>query len=1579
MTKRTLVCAAVAVVGLLAIPSLASADYQQVSTFAPNGEGATATSMAVNPSGVGGVEAGSVYVGGANRILRYSPTGQLKEAWGWKTIASGPDLPDQVNQIKVSATSGSYELAVQSASGVANFTKGSTVGTFRTEVGAFHVGDILFGSPNVPYGNGTGTIAAGSKTVSALKHEGGDLTVGETIVGPGIPSGTTIVAISEETPLLKQLTLSKAATESLVAAPLRYAAAISAIDSGTSGTIEISVPANGNTNNAGPRTTKDIDHLPATEITAPISTAAGAAELKAALVALPAFEAADLSVSGGPGDAEGTTPYQVTFEGAYTGSPVQIEPTAPKLAGGAPSSAVAISTTVGASTPGFQRCRIFVGDRCSLPYGGVNVEQAEGVGDFRGPEGIAVDPTTGYVYVLNKAGAEATHNMIEVFSADGSEVIARFGDAVDRPIAETPEDLHVSYHILGPESIAVDEAGKIYIGDGYIEGSPSRVMCLRPESPGDYHQYSYCGSSQDIHPGGYPTYIALDDAGHLFVGERELIQEFSLAEPAAAPLCGGAPKGHLTAMTTDPLTGEAFYFNEVASARAIYRLKPCDPQAGHFEEAQVRIQPLPKPDLIGALAFNPTRAWSPNRSPGALYGIDSSSYGGLGEGGYIFAPAEFHPPTVLAESVSDTRTASTVLHAEIDPHGYATHYVFQYLSEAEYQANPAGERFAGAAEAPLGGGQIGSAGVGQGSATLSGLAPDTGYRFRVVASSVCNETGQPCVTDGEAAGFATFPPAPPGLPDHRAYELVSPAHKLGGEVFPADSTVKSCYQECKPRPEIGVFPIQSAPDGEAVSYTGEPFNPAEGAVSDESYVSRRTESGWQTSSLIPTLPLGRETLAFDSTLQTSLLGDEGGDVPELQDTSEPSSLTPLLSQALTEPKFTYAGGSADFSRLFFEANGTLTGETPYAPAPSGVGRELYEWHNGELALVNVLPGNAAVAEGAKFASLFADTYAVSERGDRAYFEYEGNLYARIDGTETVLVSGPERSSPDPLGFRPDVFWRAGADGSRALFSSSEELTEDANTGLGQEVLLSATAGTFKLSFEGQSTGAAGTGNLTAGSTTVSGLSTTAGVFTAGEAISGTGIPAGATIASCSPSCGPAATSLTLSSSPTVTGTGVALRADLSFNAQTAAIQGALEALPTIGHGGVSVSPRNGNPTVVFAGSLAANDSTPLVADGSGLTGTVQLRSFRPGTDLYEWNEGTLVDLTPAGSGSFGFQGILGQSKDLSDIYFVDTAVLPATAGEQNENGEEPSAGEDNLYTYSEGHPRYIATLAASDESSAAEASYSGRFFAFTSTRSLTGYGNLGPCQKVSESKSNIVPCEEVFLYDTASGNLLCASCDPTGEAPIGQSTLRQIGVRRGKVSYPQPRYLTDEGRLFFDSANSLSPRDNNEGVEDVYEFEPYGAGPQGTCQRQEGCVFLISAGTESVDSNLLAVDETGKNVFFTTRDRLVPADKDELFDVYDAREGGGFPSETETQRAECQGESCQPSPNPPAEVTPGSSSFHGTGNLSEGSGAARPCPNGKHRVEQRGKARCLAKHNGRHKRHPGRAHHRANRDRRAHR
>src|SRR5205807_3558278 len=62
-------------------------------------------------------------------------------------------------------------------------------------------------------------------------------------------------------------------------------------------------------------------------------------------------------------------------------------------------------------------------------------------------------------------------------------------------------------------------------------------------------------------------------------------------------------------------------------------------------------------------------------------------------------------------------------------------------------------------------------------------------------------------------------------------------------------------------------------------------------------------------------------------------------------------------------------------------------------------------------------------------------------------------------------------------------------------------------------------------------------------------------------------------------------------------------ATLNYNATATDVRNALEGLDGIGTGNVTVTGGNGEPfTITFVGTLANAASSPLTADGSGLTG-----------------------------------------------------------------------------------------------------------------------------------------------------------------------------------------------------------------------------------------------------------------------------------------------------------------------------------------------------------------------------------------
>jgi hypothetical protein len=318
--------------------------------------------------------------------------------------------------------------------------------------------------------------------------------------------------------------------------------------------------------------------------------------------------------------------------------------------------------------------------------------------------------------------------------------------------------------------------------------------------------------------------------------------------------------------------------------------------------------------------------------------------------------------------------------------------------------------------------------------------------------------------------------------------------------------------------------------------------------------------------------------------------------------------------------------------------------------------------------------------------------------------------------------------------------------------------------------------------------------------------------------------------------------------------------------------------------------------------------------------------------LYDVARGDCEDLT---DGQGGFSGLVGASEDLSRVYFVDTEALSGSS--ENANHETPQSGEDNLYAWHAGTVTFIGILQFSDNKEGrlgqygvwkpsaadrlAQVTSDGRYLAFQSVSRLTAYNN----EINKEGVCRLELCPEVYEYDAVKNELSCASCNPTGARPKGKSSLSLIYSREEPFpGFPQPRNLSPqgEGRLFFNSGDHLSPRDNNGRVVDVYEWEPSGVG---SCERAAGCISLISGGSSTDDSAFVDSTPTGSDAFFITRQKLVPSDANEQLDLYDARMDGGFPEGT---GGSCSAEACKGEvAGAPAQPSAASNAVSGTGNV----------------------------------------------------
>jgi hypothetical protein len=367
--------------------------------------------------------------------------------------------------------------------------------------------------------------------------------------------------------------------------------------------------------------------------------------------------------------------------------------------------------------------------------------------------------------------------------------------------------------------------------------------------------------------------------------------------------------------------------------------------------------------------------------------------------------------------------------------------------------------------------------------SLNGLEPGTTYHYRFVAESGGGGPVFGIDPDGEGPQEATFElgleasfrtlnrPAAheacpndafrkgPGahLPDCRAYEMVSPLDKEGGDValWIGKNALFPLYFELN----------QSAPSGERFAFSSAyAFSDPDAAPYVSQYLAERGSGGWASESISPTrseIPVPVDNFEAEF---------HGLSVDLCQSWLRNNSVTPLAPgavpgfpnlyrrdncgaaptyEALTtvEPpsrdpdqyvRLRAQGASADGTHAIFEANDKLHVDAPTRPDPFEL--LLYEHADGELRFVCYLPGGAPSPESCGAGTPGANQQnAISADGSRIFWTaYSGGLggssqpgapgpiYVRIDGTETREVSGSV--APDPA-----WYWTAANDGSKAIF------------------------------------------------------------------------------------------------------------------------------------------------------------------------------------------------------------------------------------------------------------------------------------------------------------------------------------------------------------------------------------------------------------------------------------------------------------------------------------------------------------------------------------------------------------------
>ncbi len=445
------------------------------------------------------------------------------------------------------------------------------------------------------------------------------------------------------------------------------------------------------------------------------------------------------------------------------------------------------------------------------------------------------------------------------------------------------------------------------------------------------------------------------------------------------------------------------------------------------------------------------------------------------------ADGEFmtYGPLVLeGQSFEKVGSIDATVRAVFDPRGLrgttlASTYYFEYGPTAEYGLRT----------------QETSVGAGKGTvaalAHLNGLQSDAEYHFRIVATDARG------TVDGPDATFTTFSTIGSGLPDDRIYEMVSPPEDNNADIYVPESSEEgggSGNHLAEEGVTITQHPFQVSPEGNAVVYVGDPSFGGNGDIGElggNNYLATRTAEGWKASSIMPPVKYV-EYRGFSSNLSVGVF-DAGGsfDKTPLSEEAPGDGYNVIYRHTLSDdndsyqPLFTktprnrgpeefgfdeeetlfseqyrptddlYAGASADFSHILFEVNAALT---PEAADPGREKDDLYEWVDGRLSSVDVLPGGEP-APNATFGGYQPEpesvngfekmpdlSHVISADGSRVFWTdlATGDLYVRENGTTTVQVDATH--GPEPGG--GGNFQTASSDGSKVFFTDCKRLTAD---------------------------------------------------------------------------------------------------------------------------------------------------------------------------------------------------------------------------------------------------------------------------------------------------------------------------------------------------------------------------------------------------------------------------------------------------------------------------------------------------------------------------------------------------------
>ncbi len=694
---------------------------------------------------------------------------------------------------------------------------------------------------------------------------------------------------------------------------------------------------------------------------------------------------------------------------------------------------------------------------------------------FDAPRGITVDQATGEVYVI-----DANHGAVDVFSAGGEYLPSS---------SLSLEGIEGGYSTLYTRAVAVDDVnGHVYLADSLTDA------VYELGASGEYLTTWHGTNTPAGSFGGAYVGVAADDAGgevYVTDTEHQVTNVFDSSGRYLTRFGRSFQESRVTAV--DQASGKVYLSSNSPNAVEIFgpALAVPDLTTGaasgvlatgamlngavgpdgiqltdcHFDYGTDASygQSAPCVPAAGAIPADSSEhavsATLTGLAPGTTYHYRLA--GANANGANTGSDATFStppPPSIDSASAGNVTTTSADLSARVNPNGFDTTYRFEWGTSTAYGTS-----------VPVPDADIGAGSSGVSVAThLSGLSTSTTYHWRVVAQNANGTTTTSDHTFVYETGGA-------GLPDGRAYEMVTSPHKNGALTVAAASGSSGFTDIAQDGSRVIALSFQCFADaascnaGRQAGWLASP------------YAFTRTAGGWVATSLEPSAAMftGNSPLMFGAdtgsalfSLPTTSAGEDDLYVRGIDGSL--GDVGPVYPHSLELPgpfSLAFAIASADFSHIIYSVSDDSI-RWPFDATRGSLAGSLYEYvgtGNAQPALVGVSGGKGSTdligtcgidlggGEERSYGALSADGRTVyftarrcgSGSGANAGTPVPANaLYARIDGARTVAVS--QRSSLDCtsaacLGSAPGdaAFQGASADGSKVFFTDTQQLSDDA--------------------------------------------------------------------------------------------------------------------------------------------------------------------------------------------------------------------------------------------------------------------------------------------------------------------------------------------------------------------------------------------------------------------------------------------------------------------------------------------------------------------------------------------------------